>query len=376
MILQRSLWDLRRRFVKSAVNLAVGVVCMLCLITARCDSATAMSPHPDLEPARAAASEMPRLHSLLVAWRGELVLEHYARGFAAGRLANVKSVSKSLISALVGIALDRRLIQSVETPLSTYFPELLKDSDPKKKDITIEDLLSMRSGLESTSNRNYGAWVRSRNWVQYVLARPMVSERGTTMEYSTGSSHLLSAILTKVTKSTTHQFLQEALGKPLGVTFARWPRDPQGIYFGGNEMLMTPRQMLAFGELYLRRGRVNGLQVVPQQWVDTSCVARGRSRFSPDQRYGYGWWIREFAGHDSCFAWGFGGQYILVFRHLDLVVVTTSTPDVSDERRGHRRMIFDIIESHILPSIEAAASVASPLMRLGTRTMYSLRRAA
>ena len=118
----------------------------------------------------------------------------------------------------------------------------------------------MRSGLQSTSNRYYGAWVQSRNWVQYALDRPMLAEPGTDMDYSTGSSHILSAILTKVTGTSTWRFAQDALAKPLGFTLAQWPRDPQGIYFGGNDMLMTPRQMVAFGELYLNRGLVDGRQ--------------------------------------------------------------------------------------------------------------------
>jgi CubicO group peptidase (beta-lactamase class C family) len=309
---------------------------------------------PNLNEARAAAAELPRLHSLLVSWRGDIVLEHYGKGIRPGRLANVKSVSKSIISALIGIAIERRLIKSVEIPIVSYFPQLSKDPDKRKREITIEDLLTMRSGLESTSFDNYGTWVRSRNWVQFVLDRPMIDERGTTMEYSTGSTHLLSAIITKVSKASTHEFAQTVLAKPLGLTLARWPRDPQGIYFGGNDMLLTPRQMVAFGELYLKRGMASGRQIVPAPWVDTSCEPRGRSRFNPDQQYGYGWWTRRFADTQSCFAWGFGGQYIFIFRDLDLVVVTTSAADVSDERRGHRRMIFDILERLIIPGIEAA----------------------
>jgi len=99
---------------------------------------------------------------------------------------------------------------------------------------------------------------------------------------------------------------------------------------------------------------VDGREIVPPDWVSSSCVSRGRSRFNPDQGYGYGWWIREFAGRDACFAWGFGGQYIFVFHDLDLVVVTTSRADVSDERRDHRQAIFDILEQHIIPVIAAA----------------------
>jgi CubicO group peptidase (beta-lactamase class C family) len=184
----------------------------------------------------------------------------------------------------------------------------------------------------------------------------MVSDPGTTMEYSTGTSHILSAILTKATKRSTHQFATDVLARPLGISLARWTRDPQGIYFGGNEMSMTPKQMIEYGELYLNRGRAGARQVVSASWVDTSCVPRTRSRFDRDRQYGYGWWIQDFNGHRACFAWGFGGQYIMVFRELDLVVVATSSTTVSDERRGYRRQLFDLLETHILPPLAAGSS--------------------
>src|SRR5687768_3991110 len=124
---------------------------------------------PPFDAALAAAKQLPRLHSLLVSWRGDIVLERYYNGATGARPANVKSVAKSLISALVGIAIDRRLIAGVDAPIAGYFPELSRDRDARKLKITVEDLLTMRSGLESTSNRNYGAWVVSRNWVQFAL---------------------------------------------------------------------------------------------------------------------------------------------------------------------------------------------------------------
>ena len=309
------------------------------------------SPQTDFSAARAAAAGLPQLHSLLVSHRGELILEHYAPKYGPNRLANIKSASKSIISTLVGIAIARKLIPTVATPSVRWFPELRNDPDKRKQTITIENLLTMQSGLESTSSRNYGQWVKSRNWVGYALARPMVSDPGTSMEYSTGTSHILSAILTKASRTSTHQFATEVLAQPLGITLARWARDPQGIYFGGNEMLMTPRQMIAFGELYLQRGRARGREVVPAEWVDTSCVPRTRSRHDPDREYGYGWWIQDFEGHRACFAWGFGGQYIMVFRELDLVIVVTSATDISDERRNYRRQLFDLIGSKILPQV-------------------------
>ena len=298
---------------------------------------------PRFDDAVAAAKELPRLHSLLV-------LERYFNGTTAARAANVKSVAKSVISALVGIAIERRLIPGVDTPIVTYFPELKRDRDVRKAAITVEDLLTMRPGLESTSNRNYGAWVQSKNWVQFALSRPMLAEPGAVMDYSTGNTHLLSAILTRVSGTSTWQFASDTLARPLGFTLARWPRDPQGIYFGGNDMLLTPRQMIAFGELYLRDGHVNGTQVVPERWIDQSMVPRGRSSWS-GQRYGYGWWVRDLAGHRAFYAWGFGGQYIVVVPELELVVVATSSPTVAEDRRSHRVSLFDLIEREIVARV-------------------------
>jgi CubicO group peptidase (beta-lactamase class C family) len=318
----------------------------------------------------AAAGALPRLHSLLVSRRGEVILERYYNGTRPSQPANIKSASKSVISALVGIALDRGLVADVRTPIVTFFPELARDRDQVKRTITVEDLLTMRSGLEGTSNRNYGAWVTSRNWVQHALARRMFAPPGAMMEYSTGNSHLLSAILTRVSGKSTWQFANEVLAGPLGFTLPQWPRDPQGVYFGGNDMLMTPRQMVEFGELYLNRGRINGRQILPERWVAKSCEGR-RREFRPgdrradgrnvdaipdplrDRRYGYSWWVHEIDGHETCFAWGYGGQYIFVVPDLELVIVTTASPDVSEERRGHRQQVFDILLRQVVQPLAA-----------------------
>ena len=301
-----------------------------------------------LEPAAVAAGQLPRMHSLLVSHRGEVVLERYYNGTRPQTLANIKSASKSVISALVGIAIDRGHLSGLEHRLGDTLPDLLQgDANAAKRAITIGDLLSMRSGLESTSNRNYGAWVLSGNWVRFALTRQLESPPGERMEYSTGNSHLLSAILTKVTGKNTWQFAQDHLAAPLGFSLARWPRDPQGIYFGGNDMLMTPRQMLAFGQLFLQGGRFNDRQVVSEDWVRTSTVALTRSRIS-DQQYGYGWWWRNLGGHDTFYAWGYGGQFIFVIRDLDLVVVATSAATVGDDRRDHRRVVYDMVERFVI----------------------------
>ena len=211
----------------------------------------------------------------------------------------------------------------------------------------------MRSGLESTSGDRYGQWVRSRNWVAFALARPIVEAPGTGMQYSTGSSHLLSAILTKATGRSTHAYAQQVLATPLGFTLARWPADRQGIYFGGNEMLLTPAQMVSVGEMWRNGGRVGTRQVVPEAWVAASCTPRTRSVWDPTREYGYGWWIQTIGGQRACFAWGFGGQYIMVFPALDLVVTVTSSTTVSEDRHGHRSALFDLLRREVIEPLAA-----------------------
>jgi len=315
-------------------------VALLCL-----SFAPTVGAQAPFDAALKAASDLPRLHSLIVSQRGSVIFERYFNGRRPTSPANIKSVAKSVISALVGIAADRKLL-ALNQPIVQYFPDL----PDAKRAITIEDLLTMRSGLESTSNRNYGAWVKSGNWVRYALARPLIERPGTEMIYSTGNTHLLSAILTRVTGKSTWQFAQEMIAKPLGFSLAPWARDPQGIYFGGNEMVMTPRQMLAFGELYLNEGRVAGQQILSKPFIEETFKPRGRSRIS-GREYGYGWWMREMAGRQTYYAWGFGGQFIILVPSLDLVVVSTSAATVSEDRREHRQTVDDIIENLIIATL-------------------------
>ena len=328
------------------------VVCLIVLTTPRVSQGQPAGGGSEL---MASASRLPQLRSLLVSRRGQIVSEYYAKGVRPTGLANIKSASKSLIATLVGVAIDRGLIKGLREPIVSWYPDLRQDKDPRKQHITIEDLLTMRSGLESTSGRNYGRWVQSPNWVRFALTRPMVANPGDGMQYSTGSSHVLSDILTKVTGVSTWQFANDTLARPLGFTLAHWPTDSQGIFFGGNDMLLTPSQMVSIGELYLHRGLVNGKQVVPAPWVDTSCVPRTASVFDGDRKYGYGWWMQDFQGGSACFAWGFGGQYIMVFRDLDLVVVATSSTAVNDERFGYRRQLFELIEQQVLAPLRVAS---------------------
>lgn len=299
------------------------------------------------------ASGLPRLYSMLVARHGRLYGERYYQGRSAERRANIKSVSKSVVSALVGIAIAEGKL-ALDQPVAPFFSAHLSgDTSTAKRRITVENLLSMQAGLESTSSRNYGEWVTSPNWVRYAITRPMADAPGGRMQYSTGSTHLLSYILTRSTESSTYAYAREKLAEPLGLDLRPWTTDPQGIYFGGNEMWLTPRDMLTFGEMYRNGGVHQGAQVVPREWIETSWIPRTVSRFNT-HRYGYGWWIRWSGSHPVYFAWGYGGQYIFIVPDLELVMVTTSDP-VSPREGAHNRAVHALLDRVVLAA-EAGAS--------------------
>jgi len=304
-----------------------------------------------LDSAFRRAARLGRIRSLLVARDGALVRERYFHGASRDKPHNVKSAAKSIMSALVGIAIEQRRIGSVRQPIAPYFPnELAPPEDQRKRSITIEDLLTMRSGLETTSFFNYGQWVTSRNWVRFVLSRPLIAAPGVEMNYSTGSTHLLSAILTRSSGMSTWQFATRYLGEPLGISIPRWQRDPQGIYFGGNDMYLTPRAMMAFGNLYLRRGRsVRGQQIIPEAWIDSSWVVRTRSGWSGND-YGYGWWSRTLGGKLAHFAWGYGGQMIFVVPEVRLTVVMTSDPEARSREGDYLDALYELMDRYIVPA--------------------------
>ena len=311
-----------------------------------------------LDAVYARAGELPKLRSLLVYHRDTLRRERYLNGARAEQPANIKSASKSVISALVGIALSRGHLRDVRQPLSELLPTETRGLDSARGAITLEDLLTMRAGLRSTSFDRYGEFVSSRNWVQHALTRPVVASRGEggPMIYSTGSTHLLSAVLTRATKQSTWSFARRSFA-PLGIRLRAWTTDPQGVFFGGNEMRMTPREMLAFGRLYLDGGRApDGTQLLPRAWIDSSWVPRTTSGWSGNA-YGYGWWIREAHGHPVYFAWGYGGQFIFVVPSASMVVVATSDPTPERRDGAHLDGVHDLVDELLAPTDANASSV-------------------
>jgi len=267
---------------------------------------------------------LERLHSLVIAVGGKPVFSKVFRGPGLDEPANIKSLSKTVLSAVVGMAIDRNVFTSVEQPITELLEEPAGASD-RVSEVTIGHLLSMQAGLQRTSGRYYGPWVNSDNWVDYALSRPFVAEPGGEMLYSTGSYHLLSAALTRTTGRSTLAITRDWLGEPLGIRIDPWLTDPQGIYFGGNDMRLSPMALLQIGELYRNSGIHDGEQLLSREWIEKSWTQRGTSRYT-DDRYGYGWFVTELAGYRAYYGRGFGGQMLYVFPELEMTVVMTSNP--------------------------------------------------
>ncbi|GGD10607.1 serine hydrolase domain-containing protein [Aquisalinus flavus] len=296
------------------------------------------------------AAELPQLNAMIVGRDGDILAERVYDGPGLDTPVNIKSASKSLISALAGIAIERGDIDSVDTALADILTVPVS-ADEQVDTITIEDLLTMRAGLSSTSGRNYGAWVVSDNWVTHALTRDMEAEPGGPMIYSTGTSHLLSAALTQATGRSTLALFRDWLGEPLGISFPPWTRDPQGIYMGGNNMALSPRALFRLGELYRQDGMWDGERVLPAGWVEASWTPRVTSPWSGGS-YGYGWWIARAGGHDVYYAWGYGGQMVYVVPGLSLTVVMTSDPNARSVD-GHIQSLHSLVARELIPAVAA-----------------------
>lgn len=308
-----------------------------------------------LAEALAEAASLPRLHSMIVARHGEIVAERHFRGPGLDRPANIKSASKSVLSALVGLAVEDGYLEGTDQPVLSFFDEYLgPEKAEERSEITLGHLLSMSSGLESTSSRNYGRWVASSNWVRHAITRPIRSEPGRRMQYSTGSTHLAAAVLEEATGRSVHAYAVERLAEPLGIQLPRWPTDPQGIYFGGNDMLVSPRGLFRLGETYRQGGEWEGRRILPREWVEASWEVRVISPRRSSNRYGLGWWARTSGLHEIRFAWGYGGQFLFVVPALELTVVFTSDP-WSPREGPHNSRLHAILDDLLVPAAERGA---------------------
>lgn len=304
----------------------------------------------DLDEARAQFSQLDRLHTVVAAHRGEIFFEETWGGPGPLEPVNIKSVSKTILSALVGNAIEQGLIRDVDQPITELLGPLPANANPRLNEITVGNLLSMQAGLERTSGRNYGRWVASNDWLGFALSRPFVAEPGGVRQYSTGSTHILSAILTQTSGRTTHELAYDWLAEPLNVRIPPWPRDPQGIYFGGNDMAMSPRALLRFAEMYRQGGTIDGQRVLPEAWITASWDGRGSSRWSSDT-YGYGWFITEMADQTAYYGRGYGGQLIYVIPGLEMTVAITSSPNPPSPGGHYSRRLSRIVEDTLMRAV-------------------------
>ncbi len=283
------------------------------------------------------------LHSLLIIRNGQIVSENY---YAGNKLATKHvqySVTKSFIATLIGIAIDQGKLEGVELPVMDFFPgKTVAAPDPRKTAMTVEDLLTMSSGLGwMEGDASYSAMYRSSDWSKWVLDLPMQDSPGETFNYCSGCSHVLSVILEEATGENPRAFADQNLFKPLGITDYEWETDSDGTPIGGWGLYLTPRDMARLGLLYLHDGKWGDTQIVSKEWV----AAATTTQVDPDGRLGYGyqWWIYDT--HGAFTALGRDGQAIFVAPDLDLVVVTTA------KMPGDHDPIFSLIDNYILPSV-------------------------
>ncbi|WP_062493273.1 serine hydrolase domain-containing protein [Paenibacillus sp. 32O-W] len=309
----------------------------------------------DIARLEALASQLPEwgMRDVVVVRHGQLVWEWHAAG--DDRLAAIYSCTKSILSALVGIAIGQGILAGPEQPAAELLPELAEAADERKRAITIGHLLTMTSGLEWPDfDKPYRRMKASADWVRYVAETPLAHAPGQVFAYNSGGSHLLSAILTRATGESALAFARKHILDKLGVRDVRW-NDHGGINEGGTGIHMSSRDLAKFGLLYLQGGRWGGEQLVPEWWVRASLSPKhkGLMNYEPPiyGQYGYHWWISERSANrwaDCPFAFGYGGQCLFIVPPADLVVVVRKRPAGRNQAILSHRVLFDGIAEAVL----------------------------
>jgi CubicO group peptidase (beta-lactamase class C family) len=273
---------------------------------------------------------VPYVHSVLVIKDDALVFERYYNGNWAEREHNIYSVTKSILSVLVGIAIEQGYISGLDLKAMDYFQEYanLEGLDARTDDITLEHLITMRGGFESEGENMWDDYINSPDWFEHLFQRDMVDDPGARMHYTSFSSHMIAKILVETTGQSVLSYAEDNLFTPLGIDVAEWNQDPLGYEFGGANLWLTPREMARFGYMALKGGTWGNQRIVSENWLEQSAqyITRWRDDYSwgamDSLGYGYHWWLGNMHGHPLRMALGYGGQLILIFRELDMIVVT------------------------------------------------------
>lgn len=284
------------------------------------------------------------IHSVIIAKNGALVHEAYFKEYDRDSLHRIHSITKSITSALIGIAVEKGFIEGVDEPISAFFPEYQGAfQDPRKRTIKLKHILTLTSGLDwdersypySDPRNSEYRQVTSDDWMEYVLERPVADEPGTKWVYNTGSVHLLSGVIKNATGMYTKEFTKKYLFKPLGITKFEWNQDPQGNQCTGGThggLRLRTRDVAKFGQMILNGGDWNGKQVIQKEWVKES--TRRHLTVQGNRGLGYLWWQDSFVIRgkkiDYFYAAGYGGQSITIAPELDLMLVLTCWTKAQD----------------------------------------------
>ena len=271
------------------------------------------------------------LHSFLIVRNGVVVLDAYFYPYTGHEPHDIASVTKSVTSAAIGIAIEMGYIKSVDQTVMSLLPHVDGDSDPRRRNLSVRHLLTMTSGFDCDTEggeKALAAMRHSPDWTAFALAIPMRAEPGSRYAYCSCNNHLLSSIITATTGKSLLEFTQKNLFGPLGITDVVWPADPKGRTHGWGDLQLYPRDMARLGLLYLNRGRWATVQVEPAEWVSESSKAKVTVREGVG--YGYSWWINT-ARPPIFEAVGRGGQRIAVLPEENMVVVFTGGGANTDE---------------------------------------------
>jgi len=276
------------------------------------------------------AKGIDKIYSVLVIKNNKLVAEQYFNGYKIDDKNLIQSATKSFFSTLVGIAIDQGCLTSVDEKMMGFFPEYASlVEDPRKFDITIRQLLQMRSGYPSDESPEYSHLIQPGDLLSAIINYPLLGDPGTGFAYTNVSPHTLGVIVSRACNIALEDFIEDYLFSPLGVDmdFVFW--DPYGNLLP--VFSATPRDFAKYGMLYLNGGEFNGIQVVSSEWVDETLQVYSENihmidvspNFS-DMGYGYQWWFNESGEHQYFFAAGQGGQMIVLLDDLDMLIVTTA----------------------------------------------------
>ena len=304
---------------------------------------------------------IPGFKSIVLGRRGVIAAEEYYNDGGADVIHDVRSVTKSVMGLLIGIAIQEGFIQSVDQTVGELLVSEVVDSlDTAKARISIEHLLKMSCGLEwheLDGGDSYSQWYWSADPIKWVLNQSFIHEPGNGFNYNTGSTHLLSVILTLATGRSALDFARTYLFEPTGIEQSGWTTLPGEETYnnGGAGLQISPHAMFAIGNLMLNGGKWNQVQVVPEEWVHRSVSIQNTTNDSNPYgtHYGYLWWIGQAHGHNHFYAMGWGGQFIVCVPDYDLVVVATCNwrGVYDNDARQHWYDIFVIIMDEILPAV-------------------------